>query len=414
MALITYGINHKTAALSLREQVAFVDSSIPEALQSLKLRHAVNEAVLLSTCNRTEIYADSSEIDAITEWLSLHRAIDVDALNQCRYIHQDAEAIRHMMRVASGLDSMVLGEPQILGQMKQAYSLALEAGLIGPRFQTLFPAIFSTSKQVRSQTQIGAHPVSMAYAIVQLAKRIFSDLTQIKVLLIGAGETIELAIHHLNQCGIKQFIIANRSLNHAQALAKSYEAEFISLSHIPAVLKEVDLLITATSSELPILGKGMLESALKQRRHRPMMMADLAVPRDIEAEVGELEDIYLYNVDDLQGIIAENLNSRAEAAQHAELLINVQANHYLQQIRLLNSSEIIQSYRQHIEKLRDQELAKALKQLKESQEPEVVLASLAHNLSNKIMHKPTLKLREAAYEGNLELLNFSKELLDIE
>ncbi len=414
MTLISYGINHKTAGLDLREQVAFVESAIPQALQSLRGRHAVNEAVLLSTCNRTEIYTDSSHLEAISDWLYTECQVDYQTLEQARYIHHDAEAIRHMMRVASGLDSMVLGEPQILGQMKQAYSLASEAGLVGPRFQTLFPAIFNTSKQVRSQTQIGAHPVSMAYAIVQLAKRIFSDLTQSKVLLIGAGETIELAAHHLVQSGIKQIIIANRSVNNAAAIAKLVGAKVISLAEIPHHLKEVDLLITATASELPILGKGMVESALKQRKHRPMIMADLAVPRDIETEVGELEDIYLYNVDDLQNILAENLSSRHDAAKHAELLISVQANHYLQQLRLLNSSEIIRDYRQQVENLRDRELTKALQQLQEQQSPEVVMAALAHNLSNKIMHKPTLKLRDAAYEGDLELLNLLKNFFKID
>ena len=411
MALITYGINHKTAALDLREQVAFVETRLPEALQSLRSQHAVNEAVLLSTCNRTEIYTDSAHIDAISDWLSTQCQVDIETLHQHRYLHHEAEAIRHMMRVASGLDSMVLGEPQILGQMKQAYALAFEAGLVGPRFQTLFPAIFNTSKQVRSQTQIGAHPISMAYAIVQLAKRIFSNLANSKVLLIGAGETIELAAHHLQHCGIQQLIIANRSAVNATRLAKLVNAESISLAEIPAHLKDVDLVITATASELPILGKGMVESALKLRKHRPIMMADLAVPRDIESEVGELEDVYLYNVDDLQGIIAENLSSRHDAAKHAELLINVQANHYLQQLRLLNSSELIRNYREHIAGMRDQELTKALKQLKD-QSPEVVLAALAHNLSNKIMHKPTLKLRDAAYEGNLELLNCLKDFLN--
>jgi len=414
MALITYGINHKTAALDLREQVAFVETSIPAALQDLRERHAVNEAVLLSTCNRTEIYTDSTHLDTIDDWFSTQRHIDRGSLEQARYIHHDIEAIRHMMRVASGLDSMVLGEPQILGQMKQAYSLASAAGLIGPRFQTLFPAIFTTSKQIRSQTQVGAHPVSMAYAIVQLAKRIFTNLTQSKVLLIGAGETIELMAQHLTQCGIKQIIIANRSIHNAEPLAKTYAASLITLAEIPTYLKEVDLLITATASELPLLGKGMVESALRQRKHRPILMADLAVPRDIETEVGELEDVYLYNVDSLQTIIAENLNNRQDAAKHAELLINVQANHYLQQLRLLNSTEIISHYRQQIENMRDEELAKALKQIKEQKDPEIVLAALAHNLSNKFMHKPTLKLRDAAYEGDLTTLNLLKDFLSLD
>ncbi len=414
MALITYGINHKTADLALREHMVFDSSTLPEALQDLKNQCAVNEAVLLSTCNRTEIYADSTNPQALAHWLAKDRKLDARTLEACSYTHHNAAAIRHMMRVASGLDSMVLGEPQILGQMKQAYSVAQNAGVVGPQFQTLFPAIFATCKQVRTQTQIGAHPISMAYAIVQLAKHIFSNLKECTVLCVGAGETIELAATHLFNCGIKRLIIANRSLKKAEVLAKRHQAQLIPLTEIPAYLKEADLVITATGSELPILGKGMVESALKQRRHKPIMMADLAVPRDIEAEVGTLEDVYLYNIDDLQRVSSQNLSARSSAAEHAELLINVQANHYIQQLRLLDASDMIQQYRSRVETLRDQELTKALKQLQSAENPQTVLAALAHNLSNKLMHQPTLTLREAAYEGNLELLNFSKQCLDIE
>ncbi len=414
MALLTYGINHKSAALELREQLSFQTENIPMALQDLKTRYAVNEAVLLSTCNRTELYVDCADPNSVAKWLAEHRQVNTQHLNSHSYAHHDFNAIRHIMRVASGLDSMVLGEPQILGQMKEAYALAQQAGTVGPQFHKLFPSIFSTSKTIRTQTSIGAHPVSIAYAIVQLAKRIFSDLKNARVLLIGSGETIELAATHLFNNGIQSLTIANRSFERAQQLAQKYPAKIISLSDIPNQLKEVDLLITATSSPLPILGKGMVESALKSRKHRPILMADLAVPRDIEPEVGQLEDIYLYNIDDLNSVISQNLKSRESAAEEAENIISLQTAHYLQELRIHNASNLIQSYRKKMQQLSESELEKAMHQLHQQQDPERVLKELAHNICNKMMHQPTIKIREAAYEGDFDLLNYSKILLDLE
>lgn len=403
MTLVALGINHKTTALAIRERLAWGEAELPLALAELR-QVAVNEAVLLSTCNRTEIYTSTSQLENVLNWL---RARDISFEP---YLHKNIDAVKHLMRVASGLDSMVLGEPQILGQLKRAYQIALEQETVGPVLKHLFPAVFAVSKQIRHQTEIGASSLSMAYTAVQLAKRIFGDLKQSKVLLIGAGDTIQLVATHLHSLGVTDLIIANRTLENAQKIAEVHGAQAICIGDIPLYLKEVDAVFTATASQLPILGKGLFETTLKHRKRRPICVVDLAVPRDIEVQVADLEDVYLYNVDDLQKIIGNNLQDRQLRAQQAEAMIELEAQHYMQQMRVLNASNLISDFRARHENLCDNELQKALMRLNNGVDPELVLKQFSAALINKVMHQPTIKLREAAYHDKMEFLILAKEL----
>lgn len=403
MTLIALGINHKTTSLALREKLAWGEAQLPFALAELR-QAAVNEAVLLSTCNRTEIYTSPNQLEKVLAWLH-ERDRDFKP-----YLYKNLDAVKHVMRVASGLDSMVLGEPQILGQLKRAYQIALEQETVGPALKHLFPAVFAVSKQIRHQTEIGASSLSMAYTAVQLAKRIFSDLKSSKILLIGAGDTIQLVATHLHNQGVRHLIIANRTLENAQKIAQLYEAQAICIGDIPLHLKDVDAVFTATASQLPILGKGLFEASLKQRKHRPMCVVDLAVPRDVEMQVAELEDVYLYNVDDLQKIISHNLQDRQLRAQQAEAMIELEAQHYMQQTRILNASNLISEFRERHENLCELELQKALVKLSNGVDAESVLKQFSAALINKILHQPTIKLREAAYHDKMEFLILAKEL----
>jgi glutamyl-tRNA reductase len=412
MPLITLGINHKTAPLELRERLAFTPQTLPEALSSLKKLGAVEEASILSTCNRTELYCvTSSDIDQeIIHWFSQFHGLEVDQIKEHLYLHKHEETIRHAMKVASGLDSMVLGEPQIAGQMKEAYALANKNGTIGQLLGKLFQRAFAVSKQVRTDTDIGSSPVSVAFAAVSLAKQIFGDLKQTTVLLVGAGETIELATRHLHSQGVGNIIIANRSVERAQTLADEFNGQAISLQHISEHLYRSDIVISSTASPLPIIGKGTVERALKQRKHQPIFMVDLAVPRDIEPEVNELDDIYLYSVDDLQSVIEENMENRQQAAQQAIEIIDVQVQHFLQWQRSLGSVDIIAQIRQNTQSISDDVLSKAKKQLAAGQSAEAALDFLAHTLTNKFLHQPSTKLRQASQENREDIINIAQDL----
>ncbi len=412
MSLLALGINHKTAPLCIRERVSFAPENVPHALQSLLQQPSINEAVLLSTCNRTELYAIGHPDSNLNHWLAQQGQFEPSQLLPHCYQHVEFDAVQHGIRVATGLDSMILGEPQILGQMKQAYKTACAAGTVGQTLQQLFPAVFAATKQIRSKTAIGENPVTLAHTIICLAKSIFAELKNCRVLLVGAGEMIELIATHLHSHNIQQLTIANRSLLKSQQLVASLNGKAISIAEIPAHLKDADIVITATASQLPILGKGMLESTLKQRKHLPMLMVDLGVPRDIEPEIGTLADVYLYDLDNMQQIISQNRSQRATESQLAEEMAHTYAQHYVRQLRILDTAQLIQQYRSQVEKLRDQELSKALKHLKKSNNSEAALATFAHNLTNKFLHKPTQKLREAAYSGNLSLLHAIQEILD--
>ncbi|MBX9713801.1 MAG: glutamyl-tRNA reductase [Pseudomonadaceae bacterium] len=412
MAFLALGINHKTASVAVRERVAFTPEQLVEALQQLCTLTSSREAAILSTCNRSELYIEQEalEVEQVLRWLANYHQLSLDELRACAYVHQDDSAVRHMMRVASGLDSMVLGEPQIFGQLKSAYAVAREAGTIGPLLGRLFQATFSTAKQVRTDTAIGENPVSVAFAAVSLAKQIFSDLHRSQALLIGAGETISLVARHLHDQGVKRIVVANRTLERASQLAEQFGAHAVLLSEIPNELVNSDIVISSTASQLPILGKGAVERALKLRKHKPIFMVDIAVPRDIEPEVGELDDIYLYSVDDLHEVIEENLKTRQGAAQVAEDLVLVGAEDFMLRLRELAAVDVLKSYRQQAERLRDDELAKAQRLLANGTSAEEVLLQLARGLTNKLLHAPSVQLKKMSAAGRLDALAMAQEL----
>jgi glutamyl-tRNA reductase len=412
MSLITLGVNHKTAPLELRERLAFTPQNLPEALRSLKKLDNVEEASILSTCNRTEIYCVTSNDNdqAIIQWFSKFHGLDHDQIRDYLYTHGHEETIRHAMEVASGLDSMVLGEPQIAGQMKDAYALANNNGTIGQLLGKLFQRAFAVSKQVRTDTDIGSSPVSVAFAAVSLARQIFGDLSDTTVMLVGAGETIELAARHLHAQGVKKIIIANRSLERAQKLADEFNGRAISLQQIADQLHNADIVVSSTASPLPIIGKGTVERALKQRRHDPIFMVDLAVPRDIEPEVNSLDDVYLYTVDDLQSVIDQNMENRLQAAEQAREIIDTHVSHFLDWQRSLGAVDVISQIRQQTQEMSTEVLEKANKLLISGQEPEEVLKFMAHTLTNKFLHQPCTHLRQATQEQNEEALKLAEAL----
>ncbi|GHB11044.1 glutamyl-tRNA reductase [Salinicola rhizosphaerae] len=413
MTLLALGINHRTAAIDMRERVAFSPAQLEAALTQLRALPDVREAAVLSTCNRTELYcitvADGES--QLIEWLSEFHGMAAQELLGCAYHYHDGEAARHLMRVAAGLDSMVLGEPQILGQLKDAYQIARQHTGLGSELERLFQQTFSVAKKVRSETSIGENPVSVAYAAVSLASRIFDDFSRARALLIGAGETIDLVARHLREAGIMGLTVANRTLARAQALAETCDARAIELGGIPQALEQADIVIASTASDLPILGKGMVERALKVRRHRPMFMVDIAVPRDIEPEVGDLDDVFLYSVDDLQQVIAENRRHREVAARQAESLIDSGVEHWLHERRVRGAGDLIRRYRQHGESLRRESEEEALAQLARGEDPEAVIKRLSHQLANKLMHGPTLRLREASGQSRQDIIQAADSLL---
>lgn len=416
MTLIAFGINHKTAPVALREKVAFSPDSMIDALASLRNKTGAKESVIVSTCNRTEVYALADELDVtqISQWLAEFHQVDAKSLQDNAYAHDQRQAVEHIMRVASGLDSLILGEPQILGQVKQAFSSAKSTGSVDANFERLFQHTFAVAKKVRSETDIGANAVSVAFAAVQLAKHIFSSLANTNVLLIGAGETIELVARHLKEQGVGQITVANRTLARAQEVADVVDGKVLTLAQIPHHLHEADIVISSTASTLPILGKGMVESALKQRRHNPMFLVDLAVPRDIEEEVGELGDAYLYTVDDLQHIVEQNLASRQQAAQEAEKMIAQQAGQYMDWNQAQGSIDVLKRFRQQNEEQRDKLQSRALNQLAEGADPEQVVIELANKLTNTMLHAPTRALKKAAESQDDDAMRLLKRALGID
>ncbi len=414
MTLFALGINHTTATVDLREAVAFSPEQLQQALAEAREHPHLREVAILSTCNRTEIYAElEGDGSLLLQWLAQFHRAEPAVFANCHYLRQGMDAARHMMQVASGLDSLVLGEPQILGQMKSAYASAVEAKSIGSQLHNTFHKVFSVAKRVRSETAIGENPVSVAYAAVSLAQQIFSDLKQDTALLIGAGETIELVARHLAEAGIKKIIVANRTLINAVELASQFNGDAILLADIPEHLARADIVIASTASQLPILGKGSVEAALKKRRHKPMFLVDIAVPRDIEPQVADLADVFLYTVDDLKVVIDENMRSREQAAQIAREIIEESVIHYEQELKALDAKDLLLAYRQSIESARDAELAKALKGLASGQAPEEILQQFARNLTNKFLHKPSAALKQASSQGNYQFLNDFQTLLDL-
>jgi glutamyl-tRNA reductase len=346
----------------------------------------------------------------VVEWLGHYHLLRTVDLQPYLYRYADHQAVRHILRVAAGLDSMVLGEPQILGQVKAAYQAANDAGTLGSRLERLFQHTFAVAKQVRTDTRIGASPVSVAFAAVGLAKQIFADLPRRAALLIGAGDTIELVARHLHENGVGRLIVANRTLERAHALVAPFGGYAIALDEIPAHLGEADIVIAATASPGLMLDAARVRACLRQRRRRPMFMVDLAVPRDIDPAVVDLDDVYLYTVDDLKDIIQENLRSRQAAAEQAEEIIDHQVEHFMAWLRAQDSVAHIRALRQRAETVRDEALARARRQLAQGKDPAEVLECFANLLTNKLMHSPCAGLREAAARGDVEMLNLIKML----
>jgi len=416
MLLATLGLNHKTAPVDMRERLAFGPDVIVDALRSLIDNPHVDEAVILSTCNRTELYCALIDDDptVIDSWLSEFHNVEKTVLKPFLYSHLGRDTVQHLLSVASGLDSMVLGEPQILGQVKAAYQTANSASTACNLLGRLFQHSFTVAKRVRTDTAIGSSAVSVAFAAVSLARQIFSELSEQSALLIGAGETIELVARHLHQNGIGRIIIANRTVERAHQLARQCDGYAISLEEIPGHLSKVDIVISSTASPQPILAKDTVEQALKLRRHRLMLLVDIAVPRDIEPEVAKLKDVFLYTVDDLQAVIEKNMRSRQKAAEQALEIIEVQTDEFMGWLRAQNAVGTIKKYRSQSERLRDEVLEQALRQIKNGKSPEQVLQYLAHTLTNKLLHTPSTQIRQAGFEGQWELLEAANKLFELE
>ena len=396
MAFNILGLNHKTAPLDLREKLAFSEDRLVAALRALRQERGVAEAVILSTCNRTEVYwAGSASGAELSQWLERHHDQGLD-LAASVYVHQEKHAVEHAFNVASGLDSMVLGEAQILGQLKNAYRIAQETGSTGPHLNKLFQAAFSAAKRVRSETQIGANAVSLASATVSLARRMYSDFSAHTALMIGAGEMIALAARHFAAAGVKRIVIANRTLVNAQTLAAEISGYAVDLSHLDKELTEADIVVSCTASPLPLIAKAAAAAAVRTRRHRPIFMVDLAVPRDIDPAVADLEDVYLFSIDDLQQLVDENRQQREVAAGDAKVVISEEVARFLQDARAKEAGPAIRALRQQADVIRQQTLEQAQRMVSAGKSTDEAMEFLANTLTNRLLHAPTQALRQAA------------------
>ena len=417
MQLFTIGVNHTTAPISIRENVAFTDANLRHALSDLTANNAA-EAAILSTCNRTEIYVQSANAEPIVRWLAQYHRLDINNVQPYTYTLSNQDAVKHAFRVASGLDSMVLGEPQILGQFKQSVKIAQDAGTLGTLLHKLFQRTFEVAKEVRTNTDIGGSSISMAAAAVKLAQRIFGDISQQKVLFIGAGEMIELCADHFAAQKPKNMTVANRTLERGESLAEKIisqgvNASAILLQDLPNHFAEFDIVITSTASQLPIVGLGMVERAVKARKHRPMFMVDLAVPRDIEPEVAQLDDVFLYTVDDLALVVNDGMENRQAAALDAELIVDSRVQTFMQWLAKRDAVPTIKALRDQAEATRQAELEKALKLIQKGESPEKVLEALSNALTNKFLHAPSSALNQAHGDEHAKLENILKQLYQI-
>jgi glutamyl-tRNA reductase len=395
MPLFAFGLNHHSAPVAVRERVAFPPGSLIEALQGLIGEGVASEAALVSTCNRTELYCNTSTPEAAVDWLARSRSLDLPDISPYLYTLPEQDAVHHAFRVASGLDSMVLGEPQILGQLKDAARMAETAGTLGTQLHKLFQHSFAVAKEVRSNTAIGTNIVSMAAAAVHLSARIFERMSDTKVLFVGAGEMIELCAAHFAGSQPARMSIANRTLSRAEALAVRIRADVLPLEALSEVLHEYDVVVSSTGSPLPLIGRGMVERALKARRRRPMVLVDLAVPRDIEPEVAHLSDVFLYTVDDLAQIVSAGMESRQAAVAEAETIICSRVEGFRQWLESRDAVPTIRQLREQAEIRRQAELARARRMLARGADPAEVLEALSHALTNKMLHGPTRFLNQS-------------------
>jgi glutamyl-tRNA reductase len=414
MAFNVLGLNHKTAPLALREKVAFNEDRLAAALRALRQELGVSEVVILSTCNRTEVYwSGDASAAALSQWLENHHGNNLN-LASSLYVHQEQLAVAHAFAVASGLDSMVLGEPQILGQLKDAYRVAHETGSTGPSLNRLFQAAFSAAKRVRSETQIGANAVSLASAAVGLARRMYADLSERTALLIGAGEMIDLTARHFASAGVKRLVIANRTLARAQALATEIKGYAVDLSSLEKELVEADIVVSCTAAPQPLITRGAAAAAVRKRRHRPIFMVDLAVPRDIEPAVAELSDVYLFSIDDLQHIVEENRREREAAAGDARRLLEEEVARFVAERRAHDAGPAIRALRQQADAIRAQTVEQARRMLLSGKSADEVIDYLANTLTNRLLHSPTQALRQAWESADPELAQLLTRLLSEE
>ena len=413
MQLFAFGINHHTAPLGVREQVTFPENSMEHALHDLVGHNPIKEAAIVSTCNRTEVYCNTEKPDVAMKWLADFHRLQARDLEPYLYKLPREQAVKHAFRVASGLDSMVLGEPQILGQLKTAVKSAEHAGTMGLMLHKLFQRTFFVAKEVRTSTEIGTSSVSMAAAAARLAERIFGDIAEQRVLFIGAGEMIELCASHFAARQPKQVTVANRTVARAEALSSRFNARAISLSDLPEQLALHDIVVTCTASPLPILGKGMVERAIKARKHRPIFVVDLAVPRDVEPEVAELDDVFLYYVDDLSEIVKEGLDSRQSAVEHAETIIESNVMDFMRWVASRELVPTIRALRDQGERFRRHEMARASRQLANGEDPQKVLEALSKGLTNKFLHIPSSTLNQAQADEREDLVELINQLYQL-
>ncbi|MES2218112.1 MAG: glutamyl-tRNA reductase [Pseudomonadota bacterium] len=414
MPIIVCGINHKTAPVEIREKAVFATEKLAIYLADLLAHENIKEAVILSTCNRSELYCDAGNAELLFEWFCRQHNLSARELKPVWYIYHGAAAVQHIMQVACGLDSMVLGEPQVLGQMKEAFSESCAAGSVGPLFNRLFQQVFAVAKDVRANTAIGACPVSVASTAVNLAQQLCPELTGATVLVIGAGDTAELVLRYLTLRAPENLLIANRNLEHANALAKKYAVEVFSLDDLSKALLRADIVISATGSVQPLITKTLMQSILSLRKKHDITLIDIAVPRDIEAQVGELPGVQLRCIDDLKTIIQHNLRGREHAAEKATEVIQQKAHDFIAWLDSLDMvANTISAYRRQIEEMGQAELAKAARQLHRGDDPLQVLASFSHAFTNKLLHAPSVQLRQAGVEGRIDILQLAQQLFAI-
>jgi glutamyl-tRNA reductase len=416
MPLLTTGISHQTAPLEIREKIAIARVDNVDRVRELCSLGDIEEAVIVSTCNRTEIYSigPKSSAEQVRRWLQKTGNLTSAEIDEHCYIREREKSVQHLFRVAGGLESLVLGESQILGQLKESWQLAHEAGGVGKVMDRLFQHAFATGKKVRSKTGIGDHPVSVAYTTVLLAKQIFGDLASKTVLLVGAGEMVELCGRHLHDKGVSSLIIANRSIDRAVALADQFGAHAVALSDLPGMMHKADILISSTASQQPVISAAAVKAALKQRRNRPMFLVDIAVPRDIEPETASLKNVYLYTIDDLQQVVDSNLSKRSEAAQAASGDVDLAVEEFMRWLNSARASVYLQKMHKHARKNSDELVARALRKLAAGKDPEQVMEQLANTLSKRILHLPSTRLREAAEAQDDELLRVANRLFEPE
>jgi len=416
MPFIIVGINHRTAPVELREKVVFAEPELPAALSELQQLPQVRESLIVSTCNRTELYcytegdAPSATGSAVTNWLAHWHEVNASDIHECVYLHIDGHAIRHAFAVASGMDSMMLGEAQILGQMKDAYRLAQHTASAGSYLHRLFQAAFSAAKRVRTETRIGASAISVASAAVSMARTVFEKLEERTALLVGAGDTIALAARHLHANGVRRMIVCNRTLDRAQRLADEFNGYAVSLDRLETHLPEADIVISSTASPVPLITYEAVKRALKVRRHKPMFMVDIAVPRDIDPDVSKLSDVYLFTIDHLQSVVSENLAARQQAAVSAEQLLIEEVQQFEQHLRTLDAVPTIRKLRDDAEAVKTQTIEQAQRMLNNGRPADEVLAFLADTLTHRLIHAPSQRLREAGEQGESELIRAAQEL----